>query len=95
VIVTGWSASTSSDFLTVKYAYLSPPVVTAAQLTNGTVQLRVDEVLLDCTVVIEVSTNLDAWVPVFTNTKPTNVLLYTDPDAGSLPMRFYRAFQFH
>jgi hypothetical protein len=44
--------------------------------------------------VIEASTNLAGWSPVFTNTTPTNVLFYTDPDAGNSPTRFYRAFQF-
>ena len=39
-------------------------------------------------------TNVAGWAPVFPNTTPTNVLFYTDPDVGSLPMRFYRAFQF-
>ena len=32
---------------------------------------------------IEASTNLAGWAPVFTNTTPTNVLFYTDPDAGN------------
>ena len=40
------------------------------------------------------STNLAGWAPVFTNTTPTNVVFYTDPDAGSYSTRFYRAFQF-
>jgi hypothetical protein len=44
--------------------------------------------------VIEASTNLAGWAPVFTNTTPTNVLFYTDPDASNWPWRFYRAFQF-
>jgi hypothetical protein len=56
--------------------------------------MRVDDVLQPGTLVIEASTNLAGWRPVFTNTTPTNVLFYTDPDAGSLPTRFYRAFQF-
>lgn len=40
------------------------------------------------------SLSLISWAPVFTNTTPTNVLFYSDPDAGSHPWRFYRAFQF-
>jgi hypothetical protein len=46
------------------------------------------------TLVIEASTNLAGWAPVFTNTTPTNVLFYTDPDASNYLRRFYRAFQF-
>ena len=34
------------------------------------------------------------WAASFTNTTPTNVLFYTDPDVGNNPWRFYRAFQF-
>jgi hypothetical protein len=64
------------------------------QPTNGTFQVRVDEVLQPGTLVIEASTNLAGWAPVFTNTTPTNVLFYTDPEAGSHLWRFYRAFQF-
>jgi hypothetical protein len=43
--------------------------------------------------VIQASTNLVAWAPLFTHTTPTNVLFYTDPYAGNFPRRFYRAFQ--
>jgi hypothetical protein len=43
--------------------------------------------------VIEASTNLAGWAPVLANTTPTNVLFYTDQDAGSGLTRFYRAFQ--
>ena len=46
------------------------------------------------TLVIEASTNLTGWAPAFTNTTPTNMLFYTDPDASNAPTRFYRAFQF-
>jgi uncharacterized delta-60 repeat protein len=94
VIVTGWSSSGFPDFITVKYASPSPPVVTALPLTNGVFQLRVGELLLDCDVVIEASTSLGAWAPIFTNTTGVNVLFYTDPNAANYRGRFYRAFQY-
>jgi hypothetical protein len=54
----------------------------------------VDDLLQPGTLVIEACTNLAGWAPVFTNTTPTNVLFYTDPDASNAPRRFYRASQF-
>jgi hypothetical protein len=96
VIVTGGSTGSGgdSDFATIKYICVPSPVMTGLSRTNGTFQLRVDEVLQPGTLVIEASTNLTGWGGIFTNTTPTNVLFYTDPDAGSHLWRFYRTFQF-
>ncbi len=69
-------------------------MVTGLQPTDGIFQLRVDDVLQPGTLVLEASTNLAGWAPVFTNTTPTNVRFYTDPDASNYPARYYRAFQF-
>jgi PKD repeat protein len=74
------------------------PLMAGLKLSNGTFQLRVDNVLQPGTLVIEACTNLSLsqafWSPVFTNTTPTNVLYYTDPKASNYLRRFYRAFQF-
>jgi hypothetical protein len=98
VIVAGYSTGSggNNDFATVKYICVPSPVVSGLQLTNGAFQMRVDDVLQPGTLVIEAATNLSTknWTPVFTNTTPTNVLYYTDPDAGNGTARFYRAFQF-
>lgn len=95
VVVTGSWLGTAGiwNIVTIKYICGPLPVLTGLQLTNGTFQLRVDDVLQPGTLVIEASTNLADWSRVFTNTTPTNVLFYTDPDAGNLPTRFYRAAQ--
>jgi hypothetical protein len=96
VIVTGGSTGSGgdSDFATIKYVCVPSPLMTSLNQTNGLFQVRVDNSLQPGTFVIEASTNLTDWVPVFTNNTPTNVLLYDDPDAGVFPQRFYRAFQF-
>jgi uncharacterized delta-60 repeat protein len=96
VIATGYSLGSGSgcDFATIKYICVPEPQLTGLQPTNSTFQLRVDGVLQPGTLVIEASTNLAGWLPVFTNTTPTNVLYYTDPGAGGHPSRLYRAFQF-
>ncbi len=96
VIVTGYSYNSdgNSDLATIKYICVPEPVVTGPQLTNGTFQLRVDRVLQPGTLVIEAGTNLAGWEAIFTNTTPTNVLFYTDPEASNYLRRFYRTFQF-
>jgi hypothetical protein len=95
IILTGNSSdSGGTSFLTVKYICVPSPVTTGLKLTNGTFQMRVDDVLQSGTLVIEASSGLTGWAPVFTNTTPTNVLYYTDPESGSSPTRFYRVFQF-
>ena len=95
VILAGYSTNSASgyDFAIIKYICVPSPVMTGLPLTNGSLQLRVEDVLQPGTLVIEASTDLAGWVPVFTNTIPTNVLFYIDPEAGSSPTRYYRAFQ--
>jgi hypothetical protein len=95
VIVTGQSYDSHGvpDSATIKYICVPEPVMTGLLLTNGTFQMEVDDVLQPGTLVIEASTDLALWSPVFTNTTPTNVLFYADPDATNYPWRFYRVFQ--
>ena len=94
VIFTGQSIRQGiSDFLTIKYICVPSPALSALQVTNGTFRLRVDHVLQPGTLVIEACTDLAGWLPIFTNTTPTNVLYYTDPDATNYLGRFYRVYQ--
>ncbi len=72
VIVTGESPGSGgdSDFATIKYICIPSPVMTGLKLTNGTFQMRVEEVLQPGTLVIEATTNLAGWAAIFTNTTP-------------------------
>jgi uncharacterized delta-60 repeat protein len=54
--------------------------------TNGTFQLTITGPATST--IIQASTNLVNWVPVYTNTPP---FTYTDSNASSHPYRFYRA----
>ena len=90
VIVTGYSSNgTGYDYATIKY--VSPPMITGLTQPDGTFQLRLENPAQAPTLVVEASTDLAGWAPVFTNTTPTNVLFYTDPDASNHVWRFYRA----
>ena len=96
VIVTGWSQDAAGDygFATLKYVCFASPVISDPLMTNGIFQMKVDAILQPGTLVIEASTNLADWSPIFTNTTPTSVLFYTDPDSNKSPIRLYRANQF-
>lgn len=43
-------------------------------------------------VVVQTSTNLVNWLPIWTNTFGTGLLPFSDPQSGVFPQRFYRAF---
>ncbi len=78
----------------MKYVCVPSPTLAVLPMTNGTFQMRVDDLLQPGTLVVEASTNLAAWAPVLTNTTPTNLLFYADPGVAGHLRRFYRAFQF-
>jgi hypothetical protein len=41
--------------------------------------------------VVEASTNLVDWIPIFTNITLSGNVVFTDPSATNVPSRFYRA----
>jgi hypothetical protein len=41
--------------------------------------------------VIDASTNLQTWFPIWTNTVGAGALCFGDPLASAFPCRFYRA----
>jgi hypothetical protein len=93
VFVAGSSRGSGSgnDFAVIKYVSVQPPVMAGITMTNRTIQLRVETPSQASTVVIEASTNLVNWTPVFTNAIAAPVFFHSDPSAGDSPWRFYRA----
>ncbi|MEI9961561.1 MAG: hypothetical protein WDM76_10660 [Limisphaerales bacterium] len=55
--------------------------------TNGTFQFSLTGTPGQ-TNIIQVSTNLVNWIPIYTNVNP---FLFVDPYASNYPVRFYRA----
>ncbi len=80
----------TNNLVTIKYAYVGrPPELSNVILTNGVFQMCVKGYSLPGKLVIEASTNLLEWLPVFTNSTTTNLMFFTDTSNGS--SRFYRA----
>jgi hypothetical protein len=42
-------------------------------------------------VVVDFSSDLVSWLPIWTNTFMVGALQFSDPDSGVYPKRFYRA----
>ncbi len=58
--------------------------------TNGGLQMQLDN-LAGVPVVIDASTNLFNWVPIYTNPAATGSIRFLDTNAAHFPFRFYRA----
>ncbi|HXT11945.1 MAG TPA: hypothetical protein VN873_10325, partial [Candidatus Angelobacter sp.] len=72
---------------------LSPPInLAAVPATNGSpFELEVTSGA-NRTCMIQFSTDLLTWSPLFTNTTDTNGIFdFPDPDSANAPQRFYRA----
>jgi hypothetical protein len=67
------------------------PELSATSFTSNQFNVKVRAVPGQA-VVIEASTDLVQWTAILTNLVPSGgIVLFTDPDSGSLPRRFYRA----
>ena len=66
---------------------LVPVLSAVSQSGNGQIQFTVTGTL-GSQYAVEVSTDLQQWNPVFTNSSP---FLFADPVYPNLPLRFYRA----
>ena len=69
---------------------IAPPSVHTVAYANGVFTLHVTG-QPGVPYVIEVSTDLNTWTAVSTNTSVTGTFQFSDLNAGSYPFRFYRA----
>ncbi|MGN6642688.1 MAG: hypothetical protein ACTHKU_06775, partial [Verrucomicrobiota bacterium] len=79
--------SDDSASIAVTVGTAEPPQMSAS-LVNGNGEFQLSIVGAAIPTVIQASTNLSNWVPVYTNLPP---FTFTDPNAASYPARFYRA----
>jgi hypothetical protein len=61
------------------------------QLSNGQFLFSLTGLTGQGAVVIDGSTNLVQWVPIFTNPSAFGAATIIDSNAGSFPWRYYRA----
>jgi hypothetical protein len=81
-ISNGWSLT----LITSSPIALQPPQFGSFVNSNGTFRLTITSP--SYSTIIEASTNLVNWVPVYTNMPP---FTFTNSNASSYPYRFYRA----
>ena len=65
-------------------------LASSSMLTNGAFRLRLTGSPLQNTV-IQVSSDLSGWLPVFTNSDQTNMVEWIDTSVTNSELRFYRA----
>jgi hypothetical protein len=63
--------------------------------TNGTFRMSLEGMSRTNALVIEASTDLENWSPLFTNITPTTLLKHADPKASNHVWQFYRAKEIH
>jgi hypothetical protein len=61
------------------------------QISNGYVVLQLTNLTGQGAIVVDASTNLIQWVPIYTNPSGFGQIQFVDPDASNYPQRFYRA----
>lgn len=90
----GPEGTTTFELVTIKYAVLGrPPVLRSSALTSSGFQMCVEGYSWPGKLVIEASSNLLQWLPVFTNSTITNLTFYSESDVVNHAARFYRAVQ--
>jgi hypothetical protein len=82
-------AASETFVLTVNSAQ-SLQFVSSSMLTHGAFRLLLTGSPLQNTV-IQVSSDLSGWLPVFTNSEQTNMVEWIDTSVTNNELRFYRA----
>ena len=95
VVVTNWAGSVTSAVATLQVRELLQFQTTGGVMgiVNGSFRVRLIGMSQTSAVVIEASTNLLDWMPLYTNTTPTTLIKYSDPVTTNHPNRFYRAME--
>jgi len=95
VVVTNWAGSVTSAVATLQVRELLQFQTTGGVMgiVNGSFRVRLIGMSQTSAVVIEASTNLLDWTPLYTNTTPTTLIKYSDPVTTNRPNRFYRAME--
>jgi hypothetical protein len=85
--------ATSADaILTVQSAFRFDTSPSVPQMTNGVFQFRLAGLPAQGSVIVEASSDLSLWVPIFTNSRPADFIDVSEPVGPATPRRFYRAF---
>ena len=91
VTVTDTDGGASSETFVLTVNSAQPlQFVSSSRLTNGAFRVRVTGSLSQNTV-IQVSSDLSSWLPVFTNRDQTNMVEWIDSSVTKGELRFYRA----
>ena len=95
MVVTNWAGSVTSAVATLQVRELLRFQTAGGVMgiVNEAFRLRLVGMSQTSAVLIEASTNLVNWTPVFTNTTPTTLIKYSDRVTTNQTYRFYRALE--
>lgn len=87
----GSSAMSATQSFTVAVAALAQPICSSCTYTSGVFRLSISGVV-GPDYIIQACTNLadQTWITLRTNNPAALPFLWSDPDAGLYPARFYR-----
>jgi hypothetical protein len=93
VVITNLFGSVTSASVTLSVLGVPVSFVTSSggiQFSNGQLQLSLSGLTGQGSVLIEASSNLTQWTPVFTNPPGFGTIQFTDPASTNFPSRYYR-----